>query len=384
MKMNRILTTSALTIFCYLTTLCSGENITNNQLPELKQLNKFASCIEESIENGNTSFLNKSFDFDYFMQSIYSEYKSNNESEFNKGFQEGLKNNFDIGSMIINEIKNNGSYTFLHSYIKDGSYRLLFRLMSDKGINYHEYEIKQKNGDIRIVDIFLFQSGENISESIGGIYQAFRMINAKNEIETNEEVTKDSELQKFKTLLSNGKNRKAFKYWVNLPEEIRCTRSFLIAGLQLGLIINKEKFELAYSDFQKYFPENQSKYLIPLEGLIAYGNYSKALSCIDSLDSRIETDPMLNYLRANILYNMGNHIEAARKFNMLIQSMPDFEDGYISLLHVYINDKNYQKATDLLDMMVSNFDYYKSSMNNYLSNYPEFYQSSEYKIWINQ
>jgi hypothetical protein len=93
---------------------------------------------------------------------------------------------------------------------------------------------------------------------------------------------------------------------------------------------------------------------------------------------------MLNYLRAKILYEMGDHIEAANKFNTLIQSIPDFENGYISLLQLYINDKYYQKATDLLDKMVSNLDYYKSSMNSYLSNYPEFYQSNEFQIWLKQ
>jgi tetratricopeptide (TPR) repeat protein len=384
MKIKTLLYITALTFYSCATVKGSGDLSTNNQSLESNRLNKFANCIEESIQNGNPSFLNKAFDFNFFMQKIYSVHKSNNETEFNEGFQEGLKNNFDIGSMIINEINKKGSYTFLHSSTKNGSPRLLFRLMSEKGINYHEYEIKQVDGNPMIVDIFLFNSGENISESIGSIYETFRTMNAKDNIESNEALVNYKELQKIKTLVSRGKNRKAFNYWLNLPTEIRCTKTFLIAGIQLASGMDKEKFELAYTDFQKFFPDNQSKFLIPIEGFIASGNYPKALSCIDSLDARLDTDPMLNYLRAKFLYEMGNKIESANRLNMLIQSIPDFENGYLSLLQLYINDKAYLKATEILDKMVSNLNYYKSSMNSYLSNYPEFYQSNEFQIWFNQ
>jgi hypothetical protein len=384
MKLFKLLT-SAIILLGYINNAYPA-NETNNLAdnPANNQFTKFASYIEQSIENGSPSFLNKSFDLDLFIQKIFDRYNPTGKTDFNEGFKKGFMNNFDLGVMIIDEIKENGSYTFLKSYNRDGNTYLLFRLLSDNGINYHELEVKEINGEVNITDIMLFHTGEKISETIGHIYESFVMSFSESNISFSERPNEYLEMQEIKELWGQGKNKQAFKEWQNLPEKTRNQKAFLILGLQLSASIGNKLYLQVYNDYYRNFPENTSKYLIPIESLITTKNYTQALNCIDYLDKGLDSDPMLNYLRANILFEMGNRLEAANKLTLLIETIPDFEKSYFSLLNIYMKDKNYTEATHLLDKIIVNLNYYKDSMVVLLDEFPEFCKSKEYQTWINQ
>jgi tetratricopeptide (TPR) repeat protein len=384
MRFKSILTAFVILIGYSNNIFCANDKGIEINIPDNNQFNKFGNYIEQSIENGSPSFLNKSFDLDLFMQKIFDRYNPNGQTDFNEGFKKGFMNNFDLGVMIIDEINKNGSYTFLRSYVKDGNNYLLFRLLSENGINYHELEVKLINGEFYITDVFLYHTGEKISETIGHIYESFVQAFSDNDENSSSKANEYMEMQAIKVLSENGYTKKAFKKWQSLPEETRNKKAFLVLGLQLSTGIGNKEFMQVYDEYYRYFPENNSKYLIPVESLVSTKNYQQALICIDNLEKGIVSDPMLNFLRANILFEMGNRVEASNKLNQLIESIPQFEKSYFSLLNIYIKDKSYSKATDLLDKMVINLNYYKGSMSVILDEYPDFCKSKEYQNWINQ
>lgn len=355
-----------------------------NDQSETKQLENFASNIQESIENNNPNYINKSFDVDDFLLKIMKENADPDDTSFNKGFEEGFKNNFDLGEMIVDGIKHNGRYTFLKTYKRDNNDYILFRVFSNNGINYHEFEVKQIQDKYKITDVFLFLSGEKLSETIARVYNSFRLLNSHFGKDSLSYLQSISELGNIKSIASKGKYSKAFRKWQKLPPQLKSDKMFLITGIQIACYLDNETYLKNFNQFVTRFPENSGKYLIPLDGLVMHKNYSMAMACIDSLDKRLNYDPMLNYLRGNMLYEMGHHTEAATMMCKLIDSIPDFEIGYYSLLGLYVKDKNYTEATQILDKIVLTFNYYKDDLANILKDYPEFINSKEYQAWLNQ
>ena len=361
-----------------------GISLLENKQSEIKQLEKFALNIQESIENGNPSYLNLSFDIDAFLQKIITENSFPDDTAFNKGFQEGLHNNFDIGAMIVDEIKQNGKYSFLHVYQKEGTYFLLFRLFTNNGINYHEFEVKKDNDKFKIIDAYLFLSGEKMSETIARIYNSFRLLNSASAPNSYKYLQALSELGETKALASKGKYSKAYKKWQTLASNFMEDKLFLMTGIQIASYLDDKTYLKTYNEFVLNYPNNSGKYLIPLNGFLVHKNYAMAMACIDSLDKSLDNDPMLNYVRGNLLYEMGDYTEAAKKMSVLIESVPDFETAYYSLLSLYVKDKNYLEATHLLDKIVFTFNYYKDDFSPILKEYPEFINSKEYQAWLNQ
>jgi tetratricopeptide (TPR) repeat protein len=289
-----------------------------------------------------------------------------------------------LGAMIVDDIKQNGTYSFLRAYKKDGANYLLFRLFTNNGINYHEFEVKQDKDKFKIIDAYLFLSGEKMSETIARVYNSFRLLNTASIADSLSYLQALSELEKIKVLASKGKFSKAYKKWQTLPLSFMKDKLFLITGIQIASYLDDKTYLKAYNQFVSNFPNNSGKYLIPLDGLLIHKNYSMALACVDSLDNSLNNDPMLNYLRGNLLYEMGNYTEAAKKMSVLIESIPDFETGYYSLLGLYVKNKNYIEATQVLDKIVLTFNYYKDDFSPILKEYPDFINSEEYQVWLNQ
>jgi tetratricopeptide (TPR) repeat protein len=351
---------------------------------DLKQIEKFAANLQESLENGNPSYFNMSFDTNAFLQKITAENANSMDTGFIKGFQQGLFDNFDFGSMLVDRIKQNGTYKFLHAYKKNDSYFILYRLYNNEGINYHEFEVKLENEKFRITDAYLFMSGEKISETMARIYNSFRIVNTNSGDDSLHYLQAMTELGEINSIASKGKYSKAFKKWQKIPSAFQQDKLFLITGIHIAAHLDEKTYQKIYNLYMLQFPDNSGKYLIPLNGFLLHKNYRMALACIDSLDKKINNDPMLDYLRASLFYDMGNHAEAAKKMTVLINSIPDFETGYYSLLGLYVRDKNYLEATQVLDKIVLAFNYYKNDFASILKEYPDFINSKEYQSWLNQ
>ncbi len=348
----------------------------------LNKLITFASYIEASIENENPSYFNNSFDIDVFIDNIVYDKQYELSEAFKQGFVDELKNGLDFGTSIVNEVSKGGSYEYLNAYFNEDKGEVLFRLLTPQAINYHKIEIQFIDNEPRITDIYVFQAGEKLSESIGRLYSSFSSYMDKPENSATGEWNSYLELDKINNLVSEGKYKKAHKSLSNLPEEMRSERIFQIIDVQIASQLDKKTFDAAFNNYIAHFPESPGKYLIPLDGLMLHNEYIQALDCIDNLDNNIKTDPLLDLLRANIYYLLNDYESAIVRLSSLIDRKPEFENGYFSLLSIYMEQKKYSEATYLLDNIINTFHYYKEDFQALLTEYPDFLNSIEYKNWI--
>jgi len=371
-----------LTILLVRLNLLSAAEADHTSDAELNKLITFAGYIEASIENEDPSFFNKSFDNDAFTKKIMDKNQSHLSEEFKKGFVDELRSGWDIGNGIVEEITKGGSYKFLNASYKEGKGEILFRFLTTQAINYHKLEVEIIENDLRITDVYVFQAGEKISESIGRLYNAFCTYLENPEKPAKTDWNSYREYEKLNVLLLKGKYKAVHRKITNLPDEMRKESLFLTMDMQITSRLDRKTFAETYCYYTDYFPETPGKYLIPLDGLMTHNEYRHALSCLDSLYKYIKTDPLLELLRANTLYLLHDYEEAIKKLSYLIQTDPKFESGYFSLLTIYIEREKYLEATHLLDNMIMTFDYYKEDLQPILAEYPAFLKSAEYKSWM--
>ena len=129
-------------------------------------------AIDSTIYNGEKEYVNNLFDMDVFMNSFLIKSEDKEIIEFNTGFSDGFRKGFDYGNIMVKEIGKDGSYDFFKSYVDEHQqYHLVFRLFSEAGLNYHDYKLKETGNSIKIVDVYVYVTGEDFSKTIGTIYK---------------------------------------------------------------------------------------------------------------------------------------------------------------------------------------------------------------------
>ncbi|MBN1950500.1 MAG: hypothetical protein JW801_04810 [Bacteroidales bacterium] len=340
-----------------------------------ESLMEFGKQLENSLTSQNPYYFNLSFDTETLLNTIFTEYGQSPDQAFHQGFIDGITSTLDLGNLLVNELSAGGSIQLLS--VRNNSERpgLIFRLIGSKGINYHEYFVDSAEGKLILSDAYIYSTGQLLSESVGELYVS-SWYNTGNSY--------SPEIEKINQLKASGKYRKAFHKWENLPEQVRREKSNLLLGIDLGSALDPNSFFTVYNLFSLYYPEEPGKYLIPLNGLISSGLYETALQNIDSLDLSVQHDPMLNFVRANIYYAAKRIDRAEDCLYKLIGEMPQFELAYFSLLDIYLQETNYLEATAVLNQMVRTFQYYKEDYTPLFTEYPDFVNSPEYRVWLEQ
>ncbi len=382
--MIRSLNTCIIILLSFVSQQLSAFNSSDRQLLNDNKLNVFARQIEMSIESRNPYYFNLSFDSELILSRILDNQYTQEDSAFNQGFIDGISMSLDFGSTIVNEIGNSGTFKFIRSYTNEDGSWIVFRLLSENGINYHAYKVETIGDDYKITDGYFYLSGEKLSESIELIYNRNAAIFLQRENIDEEMIQALDELDKIKLNYSKGKINKAYKAWQEIPTAYRTMKSFQYTGLIIASGLNQETYLKIFEEYINCYPEEPGKYLIPLGGLLSQGCYEPALRCIDSLGKALETDPLLDFFRAKIYYVNGNLEKSKQFLAQVIEAIPDFEMGYLSLLNIYLTERNFEEATVLLDQMTLTFNTYKEDFYPFLTDFPDYLNSSIYKDWIDQ
>lgn len=377
---------SLFTIFIF----CQAGYSNNSALTEeeLKKIQIFAKQIEASLENNNPIYFNSILNSEALLAKIIT-LPSNNYStiQFNIGFMMGFKQNFDLGSLLVNEIENNGSYKYLRAYMSNNKPRILFRLFNQDGLNYHEYEITEVNGKYEITDIYVYLTGENISETLRRMYfYEVSQNSSNNDSDLQFDLPNQAwkYLQKAQSAFEKGRFEKAVKIWNKIEPEQKEIKHVLLEGIMYASYCNTSLHGQLVNKYLSIYPDDPGYLLQSITGFLTIGEYKKALAAIDKLDKYLYYDPMLNFIRGRICTEMGNFKTAITYFERILDQMSDFDMAYFALLDLLIKSDNFNEATQLLDRMTFKFNAYKTDFDNILQEYPTFINSSEYLTWISE
>lgn len=343
-------------------------------------------AIDSTIYQGEKEYVNDLFDVRAFANSFLLKSKDKEIKKFNTDFLTGFKRGFDYGGVMIRQVGEEGSYDFFKSYVDENQhYHLVFRLFSEAGLNYHDYELRMIRGSMKIIDVYIYVTGEDFSTTIGTLYKTAIASNKKNffGFTTNTFLKDVSKVANIRKLKSQGQLEKAYEVYKSIGAESKKNKMFKLVGITLASSLNNDKLlsELT-KDYEESFPNDPSLYLVSIDGASVNNDFDKVLELIDNLDKAIKGDDFLNYFRINAYYSKGDLEKAIEYTELLMSDFPDYMDGFDTALTLYIESGKIDKSIQILDIFIHKFALTKDSLiDSMKENFPKFSKNKKFLDW---
>ncbi|HEV7782136.1 MAG TPA: hypothetical protein VGO58_12770 [Chitinophagaceae bacterium] len=296
---------------------------------------EFAKKLESSIEKRNPDFMNEAMDKKTFMKKAGLG-SGKDARAFGSGIDEGMK----MGTTITRSISKKATYQLVKHYEKDNVQHVLFRMYDDGSLNYHDIELTRAGKDIKIADIFVYTTGEFLSETIRGLYNQVKTAMDKNSIKNSQDEW-STKLPQMRALMTAGKYQEALDVYEDLPADIKRMRAVQIVHVLISSGLNDfTKYSAAIEEYKKLYPNEPNMHLLLLDGYIINKEYDKALDGVNQIDKMIDKDPFLDYYRY-LVYNLKEKGDSAKiSLERLMKNIPDFEDGMLEIIALYIEEDN--------------------------------------------
>lgn len=334
-----------------------------------EQAQEFASSLGKSIYKKDNSFFNEAFDVDAMIDKMKAA-SSDKSADYWKGAKEGFGKKIDFGDRIIEGLANDGSYSLVKQYQKGDQQHLIFRLFGNGGLNYHDIELCNKKNKTKIADIYIYTTGETLTESMKDIFSQIMNVGEKDSYN----MEKINAMQEIKKLLGKGKYEEAKAIIDALPLNLRSLKAIQIYNIQICSQISDSLNADAIDKFERDFPGDPSLDLVLIDGFFLKKKYDEALACVNRLDKQINADPFLDYYRGLIYNLMGKKTQAQQSLEKLYKNMPDFSQGALELSTYYMDKNDYEKAADIINKVKQNRDYRQASVENLKLLYPKLQQ----------
>ncbi|TMM31061.1 hypothetical protein FDT66_03575 [Polaribacter aestuariivivens] len=342
--------------------------------------------IEHSLANYDIIETNKFYDVKAFTNRFLIKTSKKNVLDFNTGFYASFSSQFNFGELIVKELSNGSSYDFIRAYQDENKdFHLLFRLFGD-GLNYHDHLVKIINGQPKIVDSYIYLTGENLSETFGQLYKSVLYSSdffSKYVKTSDVEILKDmNTLKEIKQLNASGQFVRANEAYQSISNKSKRTKIFKLIHLMTVSNLSEDVYQEVILDYENSFPNDPSLFLVSVDGYLLKEQYEKSLESVNKLDEALNGDPFLDYLRGNIYYFQKEYAKALEKFQIINKEYPDFIDVYDGLLSVYIATNENEKAVSILNTLENKFQIKKEDLKLSLEEgFINFTKTKEFKNW---
>jgi len=303
----------------------------------------FAKKLESSIEKREAGFMDEAIAKETFMKKAGIG-SSKEARAFGSGIEQGMK----MGTSITRSISKKATYQLVKQYEKDQKQHVLFRMYDDGSLNYHDIELIRDGKDIKIADIFVYTTGEFLSETIKGLYTQMKDVMDNKSVKSSS-ANWSQKLPEMRQLMSQGKSEEALAIYNELPSEIQRMRAVQIIHVLISSGLNDmSKYSAAIEEYKTLYPNEPNMHLLLLDGYIMNKEFDKALDGVNQLDKMINSDPLLDYYRY-LCYTLKEKPDSAKMaLEKLVKNKPDFEDGILEMIVINIDDKNNAGADQLI------------------------------------
>ena len=347
----------------------------------------YADTLAQTLRNDDTTFLNSIFDEDRLLQKILIQRDDENIQSFNKEYTVKLKNEFNIGSIIVEAI-DTGHYDFVNHYTSiEGDLHLIFRLLGlDGAFNYHDFQLEWFEVDsvYKVTDVYFYGNGEKVSETLQMIYK--NLLRGALDVKTGDsKINKagliNNKFIKIKSLLATQKYEEAKELYFTIPEKLREQRIYKYWKIEILSNFENQEYIDAINDYNNSYPDDPSFFLLAYGKALLEEDWEAALKYVNKIDISVGLDPFLDYYRGVIFFSKKDYKKAQEKFE-IAQARYEFELLYDYLLDIYISTNQNEKAIKILNDYLSDFSYSKEDLIKWVQkSYPEFSKLSEFLTW---
>jgi tetratricopeptide (TPR) repeat protein len=329
---------------------------------------QFGRRLERSLALRRTGPFDSVLSETVFGERIAEALGEKNNTQFIRGVIVGLRRK-RLGKEILDNIGKDGTYSLLRQYEKDGHHHLLFRLMGENGFNYHDLELVKTGNKVKAADLFVYLSGENLSETMAGTFSAMSTTAGKND---NELTLQSARITSMRNLVEQGRYADAAAAYKSFPRMLQNVRAMQVMNLNVLSQLNGDEFEDALKRFELSYGTEGAAQLMLLNGNLVIGNFDKALRSLNILDTAVKGDPMLNYYRGLIYFQRGDDANAFASLEKLQHDLPDYSDGSVLLMARYLQTHQEEKAAKILTAYRANRRVNQQKLNAIQTMYPSF------------
>ncbi len=239
-------------------------------------------------------------------------------------------------------------YTLLGVRSREGTPRLVFRVIRQNGVDYHEFVLGLDEEDRpRVVDMFIASNGELLSESFRSALlpdrvslQVLNMLLMPTPGDFAVEV-EARPLYRLGELFREGKCQEVVDTFDRESAALsKMKRAHLLRITAAGRI-DAALHAKAIEEMRKAFPGDPSTDLASHATLSAHGDHDAAIAAIDRLDRAIGGDPYLLLLRARAQLLAGRPDEAQASAARAVEAEPTIHDGWWTYVTVALHRKDF-------------------------------------------
>jgi tetratricopeptide (TPR) repeat protein len=345
----------------------------------------FARNIEATVAKGDASALAAGMDWDAVLNKAMAGAPATPkvEADFRAGFLKGV---VSFQESILKAVTGGGSYKLLRVRQVGAQPRALFRLLAGGNVNYHEFHVTRGPRGIRVGDVYVYMSGETLSESVrhGWLPMAAeankglvdRLAGSENEF-----IKTAPQWREVQRLFKAGQHKEALAGYRKLPASVQGTRMMLLTRLGITQALEEPLYLESIEAFRRAFPTDPALDLILVDGFYMKKQYDKAVESVDRLETSIGGDAHLKNVRAGLLFAKGD-LEGARTWaTKAVAEEPTLLDAHWTLVTVSLQQKDHAETARLLTRLESDLKVPITDLTR-VPEYAAFTKSAEYRKWM--
>ena len=352
----------------------------------------FGSQVALAIKSGNVSALNDLIDWDALFNTTLKgiEVTPKLRQDLTLGLKNGLSRESGFSGQIVKNSREGGTFDFLKVREDKNRQAILFRLIQSAGsggVAYFEFiPEKSADGKIRATDIYVFSSGEFLSEMLRrGILP---VIANENRTFLDKLLTGErdyiSDLPKFSEtaqLIGQGKMKEGLALIQGMKPETRKQKAVFLLRLRAAQASDENEYAATLDEYRKLFPTDPGLDLLSISYYTTKKDFKQALECINRVETAVGGDPYLNVTRAALCDVQGNHDEAKRLARLATEKEPTLLPAYFELLGVSLIQKNHDDTLAMLKEIDQKFQLKLNDLSK-VPEYADFVKSPQYKQWL--
>lgn len=332
-------------------------------VPTPAQCEEFALACEDAVNTENFQFFNETTDLTNFLATVIQDYPDpqGDQAEFSRGFCRSFQE-AGLARALEYALQGSSTYTYLRTLDIEGTPNLLFRMNGDQGFNYHQFPLGlDDNGQVRILDLFSFATGENASTTFREIYNQGMagQVGFTNKLlgKSQKQLEAANRVAEARELMAAGDYRAAYaKLDFDLSASFDVPAVFLFR-LTCAAQFDQELYMKAMVEFGQKFPDSPAWLLLALDFELQQGHHQAALKAIEKLDRRIGGDPLLDVYRANVMADKGDYRQGLILAQAAKEAEPELEDAYWSIVAIALAQEDFPSVASELTTLSSLFGY---------------------------
>jgi Tetratricopeptide repeat len=354
-----------------------------------EEVGTFLESLGTAIDEGKLADFNRNIDWERIsaVASQGFQIPPKSKGKFLAEFRDPQDEETGFSGQVIKSATTGGSYALVKVHEVGRDVRALFRMVlpDDAGFNYHDYVIGRVDGKLKVVDIYIYGSGEMLSSMIrramiiSAAHQAPEWLKGLQ--------GRDLDMAKAGKMVKEYSDRAGrqdaegcLALYAKLPATVQKEKGVMLVRLYASTLIDDTTQQLALTELKKSDPRDFAGDLQCLPSYLSGQKYELFQKAIGRLKKEVGGDPYLNVVLADMHVAQQDYASARKLLEEAIAADDTLIDAWWAMVTVCLREQNYAQAVKTLDKLATDFQVDVGDVTRN-AEYADFVKSPEYQKW---